>query len=113
MTVVSRLAALAALVALSACGRNQKEGRYTLTQDRLLRDDCRMSQDPGVPGSLDLLVVGETVRLDYSFLDMQLLGNFLAGTEGFYADGSSANVARVVNGRECLLDQATTHLDAT
>jgi hypothetical protein len=103
---------LAALV-LAACNEHpQLDGRYALTLDQVIRDDCGMASNPELVESMHYLNTGELVRVDYSLYDIQLVGSFLADSERFSADGSSANVNTLVSGQQCLLDLVTVHLDA-
>jgi hypothetical protein len=51
--------------------------------------------------------------MSYELLDMQLIGFFLeGGVEGFYLDGTASGAAVVARGNECLVDQASVHLEA-
>jgi hypothetical protein len=105
------LAALAGL-ALS-CGRAYPldAGCYELTATEVLRDDCGLLPTPESLWDGTLQLTGQVVRMDYELLDMQLIGTFLWNTDAFAVDGTVANVSVPANGQQCLLDQATVHME--
>lgn len=109
------LSLVALALALSSCGREhvQQEGVYALTIDKVVRDDCNLASHPDLVRRAELFVSGEVVRIDYSLFDINLVGSYLEEVERFSVDGSTANLNATVGGKECLLDLATVHLDAT
>lgn len=105
------LAALAGF-ALS-CGRTYPldAGCYEMTATEVLRDECGLVGTPEALWDGSLQLTGQVVRMDYELLDMQLIGSFLWNTSAFAIDGTVANVSVPANGQQCLLDQATVHME--
>ncbi|WP_414641393.1 hypothetical protein [Archangium sp.] len=95
----------------------QNEGPYEFKTVELLRDDCSLLTSPEALWDGNLHISGEVLRMEYGLMDMQLVGSFLgAGAEdddAFSLDGSLANASLTANGRECIVDQVTVHLEGT
>ncbi|HEX8706453.1 MAG TPA: hypothetical protein VF815_46895, partial [Myxococcaceae bacterium] len=109
-----RFLSLLAAVGLSlGCNDfSQNQGGYALRYVEVMRDDCGLlSGDPESLWDASLLITGQVVRVDFEFLDMQLVGRFQAGGEAFSVDGSVANAEVEANGQQCLLDQVSVHLE--
>ncbi len=110
-----RSLSLAALAGLAlSCGRPYPldAGCYEMTATEVLRDDCGLLRSPEDLWDGSLQLTGQVVRMDYELLNMQLIGSFLWNTDAFALDGTVANVSVPANGQQCLLDQATVHMDA-
>ncbi|HEY0097085.1 MAG TPA: hypothetical protein VGB96_22345 [Archangium sp.] len=95
----------------------QNEGPYEFTAVEVLRDDCAMLSSPEALWDGQLSISGEVLRMSYGLMDMQLVGSFLGGgteeDDAFSLDGSVANASLIANGRECIVDQMTVHLEGT
>ncbi|WP_240356752.1 MULTISPECIES: hypothetical protein [Myxococcus] len=100
--------------AMSGCVPfHQDAGEYEFTPVEIFRDECGLfaaNQDQ-FRGALQ--VTGRVVRLDFGLLNMQLIGYFLAEGDDFAIDGTIVNASARVRGQECLLDEASFHIDAT
>ena len=107
--------ALAAALSAAACGNTHplREGSYGMTRTEIVRDDCGEASNPALMSGGGFQHHGHEVRFDTGFFDVKLVGEFLVGTERFYANGSSANVTTTVQGRECLLDQVVLTMEAS
>ena len=109
-----RSLSLAALAGLAlSCDRAYPldAGCYEMTATEVLRDDCGLLRSPESLWDGTLQLSGQVVRMDYELLDMQLIGSFLWNTDAFAIDGTVANVSVPVDGQQCLLDQATVHME--
>ena len=114
------LSLLAALVGAGAACTNaypQQEGEYLFTATEEILDDCDLLTSPEALWDAQVLIAGETLRMDFGLFEQgdaggtELLGFFLGVDDRFTADGSVANVATQARGQACLLDTATVHLD--
>lgn len=108
------VALVLSVLGLSAClpAPLQREGPYAFRTTEVLRDGCGLVPTPDALWDGSLLVVGVTARMDYALFDMQLVGKFLGVEQDRFAlDGSVANAATFANGRECLLDLVSVHME--
>jgi hypothetical protein len=72
---VRQVVLFAAVVGLWSCGdHSQREGRYLLAIDRVIRDECGLAQKTELPGEIDLLVSGSVLRAHYSLRQIDRLG---------------------------------------
>jgi hypothetical protein len=103
----------------SGCTRAyiQNEGPYEFTAQEVLRDDCALLSSNEALWDANLHISGEVLRMEYGLMDMQLVGSFLDGDledgDAFSLDGSLTNASLNANGRECIVDQVTVHLEGT
>jgi hypothetical protein len=111
------LALLAALLGACTNAYPQQEGEYLFTATEEIVDDCELLASPESLWDAQVLIAGETLRMDFGLFEQgdaggtELLGFFLGVDDRFTADGSVANVATQARGQACLLDTATVHLD--
>ena len=109
---------LTALLA-SACtsAYTQQEGTYAFSATEEIVDDCGLLSAPDDLWDAQLLIAGETLRMDYGLFGqdghggIELVGYFLGVDDRFTVDGSVVNVSTVARGQQCLLDIATVHLE--
>lgn len=103
---------LAAL--LSSCGAHVLEdGRYALTATEVFRDECGLISSPEALWDATLKVDGEHVRMKLDLFEIELRGLYRELSEGFYADGTAANMVTQVRAQTCQLDLATVHVETT
>lgn len=103
---------LAAL--LSSCGAHVLEdGSYALTATEVFRDECGLVASPEALWDATLRIDGEHVRMKLDLFEIELRGVYREMSEGFYVDGTAANMVTQVRGETCRLDLATVHLDAS
>ncbi|SEU29952.1 hypothetical protein SAMN05443572_108271 [Myxococcus fulvus] len=91
----------------------QEAGDYEFTPVEIFRDDCGLYDANRDLFRGSLQVTGRVVRLNFGLLDTQLIGYFLAEGDDFAIDGTTINAATPVRGVDCLLDEASIHIDAT
>ena len=96
----------------------QQPGEYVLSATEEIVDDCGLLGAPESLWDAELLITGETVRMDFGLFEeaegeggIELVGFFLGVDDRFTVDGSVVNVSTEVRGQQCLLDIATVHLD--
>lgn len=78
------------------CGHGEEEGLYAYTVDQVLHDTCGMIPDAGNFATGTLTVIGDNVRIDdftFQGVRLEMVGHFLANSDGFYMDGSASNAA--------------------
>jgi hypothetical protein len=98
---------------LSACRLHSLEdGHFALTIDQVLRDDCGLATTARAASGAVLRTMGNTVSMDYGFLETRLVGTYLSAVEEMTLDGTAVNVITTVRGRECQVDTVSTHLKA-
>ncbi|HET9451882.1 MAG TPA: hypothetical protein VFO83_13420 [Aggregicoccus sp.] len=109
---------LAALLGM-ACTNTypQQQGDYLFTATEEIVDDCELVAEPEALWDAQVLIAGETLRMDYGLFEQageggtELVGFFLGVDDRFTVDGSVANVTTQVRGQPCLLDNVAVHLD--
>jgi hypothetical protein len=95
----------------------QQPGSYLFTATEEIVDDCELLADPDSLWDAQLLIAGDTVRMSSALFGqgdsggIELVGFFLGVDDRFTVDGSVANVSTTARGQQCLLDNATVHLD--
>ena len=116
---------LCSLVGSAACTNAypQQPGEYALSATEEIVDDCGLLATPEALWDAELLIAGNTVRMDFGLFEdqqgsdqqgsggIELVGFFLGMDDRDTVDGSVANVTTQVRGQQCLLDSATVHLD--
>jgi len=111
---------LCALAGSAACTNAypQQPGEYALSATEEIVDDCGLLASPEALWDAEVLIAGDTVRMDFGLFEetegaggIELVGFFLGMDDRFTVDGSVANVTTEVRGQQCLLDNATVHLD--
>ena len=111
---------LCALAGSAACTNAypQQPGEYALSATEEIVDDCGLLASPEALWDAEVLIAGNTVRMDFGLFEEQpgsggieLVGFFLGVDDRFTVDGSVANVSTQARGQQCLLDNATVHLD--
>jgi hypothetical protein len=111
---------LCSLAGSAACTNAypQQPGEYALSATEEIVDDCGLLATPEALWDAELLIAGDTVRMDFGLFEEQqgsggieLVGFFLGVDDRFTVDGSVANVTTQARGQQCLLDSATVHLD--
>ena len=111
---LSLLAALPGLACANAYP--QQEGQYLFTATEEIVDDCELLGEPEALWDAQVLIAGETLRMDYGLFEQgerggtELVGFFLGVDDRFSVDGSVANITTQARGQQCLLDSATVHL---
>lgn len=95
----------------------QNEGRYEFTAVEVFRDDCGLVPTPESLWDGELVINGDVVRMDSDWRGLRLIGSVLPGgfddDDAFSLDGSESKAAISLQGRECLVDQISFHLEGT
>ncbi len=98
---------------LSGCRQHTlQDGTYDLRTTEVLRDDCELSKQPEVFGTVRLLTAGHSVRLGTGYLGAELSGTYRFGLEQMTLDATLANVRTRLRRQDCQVDTVSVALDS-
>ncbi len=100
------------VLGLASCRTHTLEdGTYQLTVKDVLRDDCGLAATGALNATAVLVTTGNQVKLKYSYLDLQMYGNYQVNLEQMVLDATGVNLTTAVRGNQCLLDSISLHMD--